>query len=65
MYRWVDGNEILNFNNSYTNWVGGNAAGSGNEQKWDCVKFTATGWRVNDQFCEVARLPYLCRQKSN
>jgi hypothetical protein len=63
VFRWIDGNELLVSNASYTNWFGGSAAAT-NLQSFDCVKFTAEGWKVHENFCDSSRFPYLCRQRT-
>ena len=31
-----------------------------NRQSLDCVKYASDGWRVHDDFCAVAELPFVC-----
>ena len=60
-YRWIEGNTILEPATSFNNWSSGYPID--NSEGFDCVKFTADGWRVHQGFCASSALPFLCRQR--
>ena len=56
--RWVDGDEAM-----YTNWSQSFPPSTENGNNWDCVKFAADGWRLQQQYCAVSDLPFVCKMR--
>ena len=53
--RWTDGSFLI-----YNGWAASSPVG--NENNYDCVKFTADGWKVEEGYCATSELQFVCRQ---
>ena len=53
--RWINGSTVPIYTNYSNNFE------FENSPQYNCVKFTGTGWRVHQDFCGNAQLPFVCK----